>query len=168
MYEDTLDERYSDIPVSDGALSFTDPSYPYDRCIRYVAMPRPVVGEIWDISMELHATNDDLRARDKALALTTEILIGPQPSNSRFTNGVIQLVVLRANGSYNIGPEAHHGLISRRAVIQWDAEKIAYIAAYETIYVKLMAWAISTAAESGDRCEITPNRGFLRVLRYAP
>jgi len=170
LYEDLETERYTDIPVfgNDTAVGFNDPTFPYDRCIRFIEMPRPSLGDIWDVSCEVHATNDDLRARGNGLYLTTEVLIGPGNGNSRFytINNVPQPlpIVIRANGSYNIGPEAHHGLIARRSLYKWTQERLDYIAAYPAIYLKFMIWSGSTQAQSGDRCVITPGRGLLECL----
>lgn len=163
FYEDLLDARYSTIPVGTD-VSYNEPNCPYDRCLRFIEMPRPQLGDIWDISCEVHATNDDLRSRSSGLYLATEILVGPTTGNTRHLGTAVLLKACDAVGAYNIGAEAHHGLISRRAIIKWTQDKITQVAAYENIFIKFMVWSGSTAALAGDICDITENKGHLTCL----
>lgn len=150
-----MSERYTSLVVKDSDA----PKY----CIFYIEMPRPVLGEIWVVSSEIHGTNDDLRARGYGLHLTTEIRVDDNTSNTR--GG---LEIARANGSFNIGPEAHHGLIPRPNMMEWTQADIDYVSGWGAVYLKFFAWAGSTQAQSGDRCDITSGRGHLKCLRIVP
>jgi hypothetical protein len=155
-FESPVSERYTDMPVKS--------DYTGARCIMYIPIAQlPVVGEIWDISSEIHVTNDDLRARGKALALTTTVLLGDTANHDN-----IGVSLIKASGSFNVGVEAHHGLVSRRAPVRWTQEMVDIAATLGTPTLKFLIWASSTAWQSGDRCDITQNRGHLRMLRYVP
>ena len=155
-------ERYVDIPVrTDGSAV---------RTVMYINnLTPPVPGEIWDIEYEIHVTNDDLRERDRGVAATTEVRIGFDTSHSR-GNGDGSFRCSRANGSFNVGVEAHHGLISRRCLFEWTQELVEGVTAqYPKLpVVKAYLWASSTAAISGDRLEIDQGRGKLVLLRHKP
>lgn len=168
LYEDLSAERYTDMPASAGVVPYNDPLFNSDRCIRYIEMPRPTLGEIWDVSAEVHVTNDDLRSRGFGLYVTTEVIVGDTTGNSRLVDGLLPLQIIKPSGAYNVGPEAHHGLIPRRGIIKWTQADLNYISQYETIYLKYMVWSGSTQYQSGDRCEITPGRGQLKVLVWEP
>lgn len=143
-------ERYSDIPVE------TDGSSP--RCMMYIKPDIPNAGDIWTITVEIHVTNDDLRARGSGVACTTEVRIGEDTSHAR--DG---FKVIRANGSFNVGVEAHHGLILRTKSIEWTQAMIDDISGWTDLAVKFMVWGSSTAAISGDRLVIDEGRGFMQL-----
>lgn len=146
-------ERYDSLPVrEDGSGA---------KCVMYVTMPKPSVGEIWTVTSEIHVTNNDLRRRDKGVACTTEVRIGSSPDHDRGSD----LPFVRANGSFNVGVEAHHGLIPRSRSMVWTRDLVDAVAAWDGVYVKQYVWASSTAARSGDRLEIDQGRGFIQVLR---
>lgn len=146
-------ERYAAIPVE---LDGSEP-----RTIMYInELDLPTLGEIWDISFHIHATNDDLRARGAGLYLTTEIRIG-------FTTNHLRdgFYVAKAQGSFNIGVEAHHGLIIRRALFEWDQQKLDALNS-QTPIVKGIIWAGSTQAQGSDVCAIDVGCGHLKLLRH--
>lgn len=150
-FESPVAERYTDMPIrsdSSGA-----------RCILYIPMPMPVVGEIWDISSEIHVTNDS----GVSAHLTTQVILGADASHDG-----IGVSLIRASGSFNVTPSNHHGLVSRRQPIKWTQEMVDIASTMTTPFLKFRIWAGSTAWTSSTRMDITPNRGHLRVLRYVP
>lgn len=150
-FESPVAERYADMPIrgdSSGA-----------RCIMYIPVPHPVVGEVWDISSEIHVTNDS----GVNAYIATQVLLGGDTGHDR-TGVSLQ----RANGTFNVTPQNHHGLVSRRAPVKWTQEMVDLANTMETVYVKYIIYSGSTAWNSSTRMDITPNRGHLRMLRYVP
>lgn len=152
-FENGWYERYNSLPVKKDGSGV--------KCLFFVSMPKPKVGEIWTVTSEIHVTNNDLRNRDAGVACTTEVRMGSSPANDRGAD----LPFVRANGSFNVGVEAHHGLITRTKSIVWTQGMIDSVASWEGVYVKTYVWASSTSARSGDRLEIDVGRGFSQVLR---
>ena len=142
-------QRYDRMPVGSGSE--------YRRTLLYIPVNGIVAGEIWDIHAMIHATNNDLRSRGYGLALTTEIRCGYDSSHDRDGFSLAD-----DSGSFNIGVEAHHGLVNRRALYEWPTDE------EDTRYIKFIVWASSTQAQSGDDCNITPNRSTLSLLRHTP
>lgn len=150
-FESPVAERYTDMPIRDDSSGC--------RCIMYIPMPHPVVGEIWDISFESHGTND----AGINMHFSTEVRLGPATNHDR--DGIS---LIRANGTFNVTPSAHHALVSRRAPVKFTQGMVDAAAAMTQPYIKLIIWAGSTAWNSSTRFDITPNRGHLRCLRYVP
>ncbi|MGH1542732.1 MAG: hypothetical protein ACRBHB_20100 [Arenicella sp.] len=149
-------ERYSEIPVYTNGSGV--------RTLMYINnISIPVAGEIWDVEYEVHVTNDDLRARGKGVAATTEVRIGVDTSHNR--SGYF--ACSRANGSFNVGVEAHHGLISRRCLFKWTQADIDDLNNINPV-LKAYLWASSTAAQSGDKLKVDQGRGKLVLLRHIP
>lgn len=115
-----------------------------------------VPGEMWMVFAEAHATNDDLRDRGKGLAWVTQLRWGADCDGVSDGDGID-----RANGTFNLGPEAHHGFVTRVGSYVWTEPQVS-------VWVKLMTHAKSTAAISGDDLKIDQNRGRLWVLRIKP
>jgi hypothetical protein len=142
-------QRYDRMPVGDGSE--------YARTILYIPVSGIVAGEIWDVHAMVHATNNDLRSRGYGFALTTEIRCGYDSSHERDGFSLAD-----DSGSFNVGVEAHHGLINRRALYEWPHDEP------NTRFVKFIVWASSTQAQGSDDCELTPNRSTLSMLRHIP
>jgi len=146
-------ERYDDIPIMrDGAKPRTM------MIIRNIAPPVP--GEVWRIGFEIHATNDELTARNHECYFTTEVRIGESTNHDR--DG---LRFLRANGSHNITPRGHHHLVSRCKDWQWSKEDLLKMPKEPVI--KMMCWSGSDAS-LGERLKIDRGRGFLQLTRFVP
>jgi hypothetical protein len=152
LLEDTT-ESYARVPVR------TDSSEP--RRIFVINAPRPVAGDIWHMTAEIHVTNDDLRERGHGVACVTEARIQDHTTNDR-SGGFIWL---RANGFGNVGVEAHHALISRSKWIEWTQELVDDLPGGPDtqLYLKFFVMAQSTRARSRDQLIITPGRGFLQL-----
>lgn len=150
-------ERYTEIRVWD--------DHTKARCLMYVEGPRPSVGDIWRWTSEVHVTNNDLRLRDKGVAVTTEVRIGPDSSHNRGydTTQPAPMPFIRANGTFNVGKEAHHGLIGRTKSIEWTQEMVDAVADWDQVIAKFMIWASSTAYQSSDRLDIGKMRGFAQL-----
>jgi hypothetical protein len=148
-------ERYAKLKVTDGSGEA--------RAIFMLESPLPEVGDIWHLTAEIHVTNDELRGRGRGVACTTEIRVAPDRSNER--SG---MALLRANGTFNVGVEAHHGLIARSKWIEWTQEMVDELDPHDRLYVKFFAWAHSTAAERGDELTVTRGRGFLELVVFRP
>jgi hypothetical protein len=146
-------ERYAKLKVADGSGEA--------RAIFVLESPFPEVGDIWHLTAEIHVTNDELRDRGRGVACTTEIRVAPDRSNDR--SGV---TLLRANGTFNVGVEAHHGPITRSIWIEWTQEMVDKVERHDRLYVKFFAWAHSTAAERGDELTVTRGRGFLQLVVF--
>jgi hypothetical protein len=144
---------YQSVPVVE------DSSEP--RKIYNVGVPRPVVGEEWHVCTEVHVTNDDLRERGAGVACVTEVRFSGNSGNGREDG----FDWLRANGSWNVGVEAHHALISRSKWLRWTPEFIAQLPGGpdDPLYVKLIVIARSKQARAGDKLDIKPDGGFLQV-----
>jgi hypothetical protein len=155
MFFETTTERYEDIQVRE------HDSEP--RGVYMLEAPRPSVGELWDIRFELHVTNEGPRAKGYGVAATTEVRLQATKDNDR--SGGVSL--LRANGSWNVGVEAHHALISRSKIIKWDEEKIGEIEDDAPLFLKVFLMAKSTQAVAEDRLIIDQGKGFLQLLRSA-
>lgn len=152
-----VSERYTTVPVE------SDSSNP--RTIFYVVPdPHPVVGEVWIVSFEIHVTNDDLRAQDKGVAATTEVRLGYDTSHERASG----FNLIRANGTFNIGVEAHHGLISRTKTIYWTQQMVDDANAMSDVVAKMMIWASSSGQSGQYDLEIGQNRGFFQITRFRP
>lgn len=146
-------ERYTEIPVMTNGSEA--------RCMMAITgLPIPQPNELWRTTFEIHGTNNMLRSRGYGAHLTTEVRVGFDTSHVR--DG---FSVLRANGGINVGVEAHHTLASRAKSIKWTEAMIEALQGRAPV-IKLMVWAGSTQAESGDKLEITPGRGFLQLERF--
>jgi hypothetical protein len=153
LFEDAT-PSYRSVPVVE------DSSEP--RKIYNVRVSRPLLGEEWHVCTEVHVTNDDLRERGAGVACITERFSG-NSGNGREDG----FDWLRANGSWNVGVEAHHALISRSKWLAWTPELIAQLPAGpdDPLYVKLILMARSKQAQASDKLDIKPDGGFLQVRR---
>jgi hypothetical protein len=154
LFEDAT-PSYRSVPVVE------DSSEP--RKIYNVRVPRPAVGEEWHVCAEVHVTNDDLRKRGAGVAAVTEVRFSENSGNGREDG----FGWLRANGSWNVGVEAHPALISRSKWLEWTPELIDQLPGGpdDPLYVKLMLMAKSAQAQAGDKLDIKPDGGFLQVRK---
>jgi hypothetical protein len=152
LFEDAT-PSYRSVPVVE------DSSEP--RKVYNVRVPRPVLGEEWHVCTEVHVTNDDLRERGAGMAAVTEVRFSDNSGNGREDG----FAWLRANGSWNVGVEAHHALISRSKWLAWTPELIAQLPGGpdDPLFVKLILMAKSEQAQAGDKLDIKPDGGFLQV-----
>jgi hypothetical protein len=152
LFEDAT-PSYRSVPVVE------DSSEP--RKVYNVRVPRPVLGEEWHVCTEVHVTNDDLRERGAGVAAVTEVRFSDNSGNGREDG----FAWLRANGSWNVGVEAHHALISRSKWLAWTPELIAQLPGGpdDPLFVKLILMVKSEQAQAGDKLDIKPDGGFLQV-----
>ena len=168
LYESPVRPRYGRMQVLPTAPS-EEARTAAMRVPMYIAMPdRPVAGELWAINWEMHFTNNTLRAKGVGLFVTSEIRVAADSTQTR--NG---LQILDASGAYNIGVEAHHGLITRTVTWLWTPERVAQFAALVpdgAPVVKLVIWSGSAGVTRTPYpyVDISQDRGLLQCLRWLP
>ncbi|GAB4373876.1 MAG: hypothetical protein Kow00114_36100 [Kiloniellaceae bacterium] len=141
-------ERVTYLPVLLSGSSWTN--------IASMEIPGPFkAGESLDLYFEVHGTNDDIRARGGGVAWVTQAFLAPDQTDQR--NGY---ALNWANGTFNLGPEAHHGLICREGSHVFEADEPG------PLYFKVMSHAKSTAAQSGDKLDISQWRGFMKARHF--
>ena len=71
-----------------------------------------LAGDEISIYCEVHGTNDDARSEGVGVAWVTEFRLKDNQSNDRL-DGTFNVPMHHDSGHFNVGVEAHHGLISR-------------------------------------------------------
>lgn len=143
-------ERHEHIPVTTG--------YHQEwRNIMQMEVQNVVAGESWLAFAEYHGTNRDLRSRGHGVTFVHELRAGGEFD----TDDRDGLPLNEDSGGQNVSVKAHHDYRVVPGYIVWPE-------AHERVCLKFMGKARGTQCIEGDTYQITPNRGYIYLLRIRP
>lgn len=106
-------------------------------------------GEFIMVLSDFEITNDNRYT----VGIGSQVILGDHP---RDTYGIDEIT--DAN-MFNITKESHHGVPVKIGILKIKRD-------YDIVFVNVIAWAVSSSANKGDKVKVEQNYGRLSVIKF--